>query len=75
MSFLSRPVTNLYAAQHVRALAAWRAAAGLVSARWDSVLVADRASRDAAFAAYLAALDAEGVAADQLADMHLRAAA
>ncbi|HEY0346083.1 MAG TPA: hypothetical protein VGC59_15625 [Solirubrobacteraceae bacterium] len=75
MSFLSRPVTNLYAAQHARALAAWRAAARVVSARWDSVLVADRASRDAAFAAYLAALDAEGVAADQLADMHLRAAA
>jgi hypothetical protein len=75
MSFLSRPVTNLYAAQHARTLAAWRAAAGLVAARWDGVLIADPGARDAAFAAYLAALDAEGAAADQLADMHLRAAA
>jgi hypothetical protein len=75
MSFLSRPVTTLYAAQQARALAAWRAAARLVSARWDGVLVADQGARDAAFAAYVAALDAEGAAADELAGMHLRAAA
>jgi hypothetical protein len=37
-------------------------------ARWDAFLVADGASRRDAFAAYVAALDAEAAAAGDLAD-------
>ena len=43
--------------------------------RWDAFLGADRGSRRAAFAAYLAALDAETAAADALAQTHLDMAA
>jgi hypothetical protein len=76
MTFLLRPGVPLYAAQlHARALEGWRAAARLVSVRWDDVLIADRACRDDAFAAYLLALDAEAAAAAELADLRLRAAA
>jgi hypothetical protein len=75
MSFLSRPVTTLYPAERARALAAWRVAARRVSVLWDGVLVAERQARDDAFAAYLAALDAEAAAADELAHLHLREAA
>jgi hypothetical protein len=53
----------------------WRAAAQLVSDRWESVLVADRGARDDAFAAYVVALDAEAEAAEELAYLHLRDAA
>ena len=49
-----------------RALEAWREAELQVHARWDAFLGADRGSRRAAFAAYLAALDAEAAAADAL---------
>jgi hypothetical protein len=76
MTFLARAGARPYPAHlHARALEAWRAAAGLVAARWDSVLVADRAARGDAFAAYVVALDAEAAAADELAALHLRDAA
>src|SRR4051794_4789558 len=50
-----------------RAFDAWYDAELLVQLRWDSFLEADRSSRPGAFAAYLAALDAEATAAGELA--------
>jgi hypothetical protein len=76
MTFLARAGARPYTAHlQIRALATWRAAARLVSSRWESVLVADRAARDAAFAAYVVALDAEAAAADDLAALYFRDAA
>jgi hypothetical protein len=72
MTFLIRPGQPLYTAQlRARALGTWRDAERLVQARWDDFLVADRAARRSAFAAYLAALDAEAAAAGELADTHM----
>ena len=51
-----------------RALDIWRDAASLVAFRWRAFLDADAASRPGAFAAYVAALDAEEAAAT---DMHM----
>jgi hypothetical protein len=51
-----------------RALDAWREAEHLVQVRWETYLVADRASRRDAFAAYVAALDGEAAAAGDLSD-------
>jgi hypothetical protein len=71
MTFLVRPGAARYQAQlQTRALDAWRCATLLVQLRWDTFLVADRASRPGAFAAYVAALDAEDVAAGELAEAH-----
>jgi hypothetical protein len=76
MTFLIRPGAPLYQAQlRARALDMWRDAALLVQSRWDDFLAADRASRRGAFAAYVAALDAETTAADELAHSHLAEAA
>jgi hypothetical protein len=76
MTFLTHPGAPLYQAQlQARALDTWRDAELIVQVRWDDVLVADRASRRGAFAAYLAALDAEAAAADELAHSHLAEAA
>jgi hypothetical protein len=66
MTFLTRPGARLQA----RALDAWREAELVVKLRWDVFLVADRASRRLAFAAYVAALDAEAAAASELAGAH-----
>ena len=52
------------------ALDTWRDAELLVQQRWDTFLEADRASRAGAFAAYVAALDAEAAAARELAQAH-----
>jgi hypothetical protein len=61
--------TPLYQAQlQARALNAWRDAELVVWAHWDAFVVADGASRRDAFAAYVAALDAEAAAAGDLAD-------
>ena len=51
-------------------LSAWRAAADLVWARWEALRESTPERRDRAFAAYLAALDAEAEAADSLADLN-----
>jgi hypothetical protein len=76
MTFLIRPGVPLYQAQlQARALDTWRDAELLVQVRWDDFLVADRASRRGAFAAFEAALDAEAAAADELAHAHLAEAA
>jgi hypothetical protein len=48
----------------------WRHAELLVQLRWDNFLEANRASRRGAFAAYMAALDAEAAAAGELAHAH-----
>jgi len=76
MTFLIRPGAPLYQAQlQALALDMWRDAELLVQLRWDDFLVADRASRRGAFAAYVAALDAEAAAAGELAHSHLAEAA
>jgi hypothetical protein len=72
MTFLVRPGAPLYTTHvHSGALAGWRKAARLVSSRWDCVLIADRDGRADAFVAYVAALDAEAAAADQLSLLQL----
>ena len=69
MNFVVRRDTPLYQAQlQARALNAWRDAELVVRARWDAFLVADGALRGDAFAAYVAALDAEAAAAGDLVD-------
>jgi hypothetical protein len=50
-----------------RALETWREAASLVAARWQTFLEAEPESREWAFASYLAALDGEQAAADEVA--------
>jgi hypothetical protein len=71
MTFLVRPRTPLHQAQlHARALRAWHDAEQVVRSRWDTYLVADRASRRDAFAAYVAALDGDAAAAGELARAH-----
>jgi hypothetical protein len=68
MTFLIRPRAPLHQAHaDPRALDTWRDAELLVQLRWDTFLEADRASRPGAFAAYVAALDAEASAAGELA--------
>jgi len=44
----------------------WRFAAELVRDRWAQFLAADRSARRTTFAAYVAALDFEAAAADEL---------
>ncbi|HEX3264849.1 MAG TPA: hypothetical protein VHR16_04205 [Candidatus Limnocylindrales bacterium] len=69
MNFPLSRGTPLHQAQlQARALDAWRDAELVVRARWDAFLVADGASRRDAFAAYMAALDAEAAAAGDLVD-------
>jgi len=76
MTFLIHTGAPLHEAQlQARALATWRDAELLVQLRWDDFLVADRASRRGAFAAYVVALDAEAAAAGELAHSHLAEAA
>ena len=71
MTFLIRPGAPLYQAQlQARALDVWRDAELFVQLRWDTFLVADRASRPDAFADYVAALNAEAAAAGELAHAH-----
>ena len=71
MTFLIQPGARLNQPQlPALALNTWRGAELLVQLRWDIFLVADRASRSDGFAAYLAALDAEAMAADELASAH-----
>jgi hypothetical protein len=57
----------LAACGEAHALAAWRKAANLVSTRWQLYLSADSEARRWAFAAYIAALDAEAAAAAEMA--------
>jgi hypothetical protein len=71
MTFLIRSGAPLCQAQlQARALDTWRDAELLVQLRWYIFLEADGVSRPGAFAAYVAALDAEAAAAAELADAH-----
>jgi hypothetical protein len=60
------PPTTLPLTTRTRALETWRDAASLVAFRWRAFLDADSASRRRAFAAYVAALDAEEAAATDM---------
>ena len=71
MTFLIRPGAPLHQPQlQALALDMWRDAELVLQSRWDSFRVADRASRPGAFAAYVAAHDAEAAAAGELAHTH-----
>lgn len=71
--------TSLFAnraqASALEALEVWRSAAQLVWTRWQTFLEAEAESRSWAFAAYVSALDAESVAAADLATSRLAKAA
>ena len=58
-----------------QALEVWRDAQQLVATRWHAFLEAGPETRRFAFASYVAALDAEEVAATELASSALRMAA
>ena len=68
MAFLTSPLALSGAdSAYAGALDAWRDAEDRVRARWHQFLTADRETRGSAFAAYVAALDLEAAAADDLA--------
>ncbi len=72
MRFMIRPGVPSHGRQlHARAMRAWRAAADLVWTRWEALGDAAPELRPVAFAAYLAALDAEASAAATLAEINL----
>ena len=76
MNFLIQTGTPLDLGEpRARALQVWRNAEELVTVRWSAYLKADGEARPVVFAAYMAALDAEAAAADELARTSLRAAA
>lgn len=76
MNFLIRPGVPFYGRQlQARAMRAWRVAADLVWARSELLAEAPPELRSVAYAAYLAALDAEASAAAALADTQLTKAA
>jgi hypothetical protein len=58
-----------------RAMDVWREAAELVSIRWQMFLEAEGEGRSWAFAAYVAALDAEEAAASAVAELAVPLAA
>jgi len=64
-----RRVTRSSWHSHPPSLDVWRIAANLVWTRWEAFLGAPRDIRARAFAAYLAALDAEAAAAAEIADL------
>ena len=68
MSPISRIDRRHGARRREQALDAWRDAELQVQAQWDAYLEADRGSARTAFAAYLAALDAEAATAATLAE-------
>ena len=68
MSFAIRPLALFSEdSAYADALEVWRDAEVDVRARWDQFLAADGEARRFAFAAYVAALDREAAAADELA--------
>ena len=58
-----------------RAFEAWRHAEELVANRWKTYVSADPETRRGAFAAYVVALNAEALAAEELATAYLAQAA
>jgi hypothetical protein len=74
--FPTTHTTALYGSRRRdQALETWREAASLVATRWQTFLEAEPATREWAFASYLAALDGEQAAADELASLSSRIAA
>jgi hypothetical protein len=72
MSFLLRtPTTSPTSAPQGHALEEWRRQARLVARLWETYLAVSGESRAAAFSAYMAALDAEEAAANDLAGFSL----
>jgi hypothetical protein len=67
MSHIRRIDRSRGARDRARAVEAWREAELQVQAQWDAYLAADRGSAGLAFAAYVAALDAEAATAVALA--------
>jgi hypothetical protein len=68
--------TALFAARsRAQAHETWREATDLVATRWRVFLEADRQTRTPAFAAYVAALDAEEAAAADMATLSSNIAA
>jgi hypothetical protein len=68
--FETSHITLLHAARsQARAFEAWREAASLVGIRWQAYIEADSLSRPSAFASYVDALDAEEVAAFEMATL------
>jgi hypothetical protein len=68
--FSTDHVAQVLAARgRAQALDAWREAANLVSTRWQLFLEAESEGRQWAFASYVAALDAEEVAAAEMATL------
>jgi hypothetical protein len=66
--FSTDHITQVLTARgRAQALDAWRAAANLVSTRWQLFLEAESEGRRWAFASYVAALDAEEAAAADMA--------
>jgi hypothetical protein len=65
----------LTARDRAQALDAWREAADLVATRWQRFAEAESEGRRWAFAAYVAALDAEAAAAAELAALAMPLAA
>jgi hypothetical protein len=74
--FSTDHVTQVLAARgRAQALDVWREAATLAARRWQLFLEADSEGRRWAFASYVAALDAEEVAAGEMAALSLPEAA
>jgi hypothetical protein len=66
--FKTSHITTMFADRsRTEALERWREAEGLVRLRWRAFLEADGTRRSRAFAAYVAALDAEEAAAAEIA--------
>jgi hypothetical protein len=68
MSLINRAPFSA-AGDQLHAFEDWREAAALVRARWQTFIDAERETRAWAFKSYLAALDAEEVAASRLAEI------
>ena len=72
MTFLlSTPRTSPASETYEQALEEWRRQAHLVAELWDTFLAARGQARSPAFGAYVAALDAEEAAANELAGFSL----
>jgi hypothetical protein len=66
--FSTDQITQVLASRdRAQALDAWRETANLVATRWQRFVEAESEGRQWAFAAYVAALDAEAAAAAELA--------
>ena len=75
MSLTDLPISVFTSRGPARVLEAWRDAERLVTVRWETFLAAEAENRTFAFAAFVAALDAEEAAAQEMADLVMATAA